>query len=305
MDNRINPYSVLGVSSSDSMEVIDEAYRGLLLLLHPDRVSNINLSVHEKKIKLKEVREAYKVILELKKEYDYPDYKLDYTIGSDIAQVSNPVLAKDKFSNEKFNEFFNKDLEINKKMGFDDPFNRGYNDFDNEKDYNSSEKVKMPSRMDLPVIAVKQKSRKVKDNRLVEYAPEISTSDSINYQELGLSNISNFSTIISGKEKLAGTDLMSVYGNNYEYWETSVQRNPELYNKFTDNKDLNRRIQDVKDTRKHIYSEPKDKKIEKQIIKQTLQEQQQEYLRSTKQKEIDNFYNMKSINSGQNFVNNR
>jgi hypothetical protein len=61
-----------------------------------------------------------------------------------------------------------------------------------------------------------------------------------------------------GKGGLGGTDLMSVYGNNYEPWEKTAMRDTKLSAKYTDDVDINKKMVQMEQDRGGIYDMPLD-----------------------------------------------
>lgn len=299
----------MGVKETDSIEHIDKVYTNFMMILHPDRENTqgakaLNMSREEKMQFMQLIRESYKSIIELKnKQKAYPDYEVNYDIedvriGLNNTQLNNINLDPNNFNSNNFNKAFQNSIERDMKSGMVDAYQRGYNNFDS-RDYNDTSKVSMPSRAEIPVEKPKEFKRpEMKDNRLVEYVPQFISlgKTGINYEELGLSNISDFSTTTTGKGKLAGTDLMSVYGSNYEYWEETVKRDSNLYNKYNDSTNVGTKMQQYKGSRENIYKEPIDQRMLAAEAEQNRIQMQQEKLRRLNQSKRDEYYN--EINRG-------
>ncbi len=238
-----NPYEILGVSETDTVDHIEHVYQQFMKLLHPDKANSqearkLKMGKHEKLQYLEMIREAYKTIMSTKKETNYPDYKLDYEIDQDSKIHLHNGLTEDDAKNlnkTKFNKIFIDSLERDKKAGIVDAFGRGYSEFDVGRKFSDEGPLTMPSYSEMSVETPKVFSRPdMKDNRLVEYIPESSVFSAVgmDYQELGITNVSDFSMNTSGKGALGGTDLNNAYGNNFEPWETTVKRDAKLYAKL-------------------------------------------------------------------------
>ncbi len=303
-----NPYQIMGVNEKDSIEQIDKVYTNFMMILHPDRENTqaakaLNMSRAEKMQFMQLIREAYKTIIDLKKKQtSYPDYEVEYNtedVRINMNQMQINKVDPNNFNSNNFNKAFQNSLERDSKSGMVDPYRNGYNQFDSGKDYNDINKVSMPTRGEITVEKPKELKRPdMKDNRLVEYVPQfISLNNSgINYEELGLSNISDFSVSTAGKGKLAGTDLMSVYGSNYEYWEETAKRDNVLYSKYTDSTSVGTKMQQFKGNRENIYKEPLDNNLLMAETEQNKIYMQQEKLRRINQSKRDEYYN--EINRG-------
>lgn len=304
-----NPYQIMGVKETDSIEQIDKVYTNFMMILHPDRENTpssraLNMSRSEKMQFMQIIREAYRMIIDLKKkQISYPDYNIEYDtedirINMNKFHLNETKVDPNNFNSDHFNKAFENSLESDSKSGMEDAYKKGYNSFDNGKDYNNGSKVTMPTRVDISVEKPKEFKRPdMKDNRLVEYVPQfMSLNQGINYEELGLSNISDFSVSTVGKGKLAGTDLMSVYGSNYEYWEETAKRDNVLYSKYTDSTNIGTKMQQYKSTRENIYKEPIDQRMLKLEADQNKIQMQQEKLRRINQSRRDEYYN--EINRG-------
>jgi len=302
-----NPYEILGVSETDTLEHIEHVYKSFMRLLHPDKANtvearNLKMDQNEKSEYLILIRGAYNSIVSTKRETKYPDYRMDYKVDQDTRINIDKTFIDDDGEdfNKKFNKKFNDGLERDKKAGIVDAFGRGYGDFDTGKKFSDGGKVVMPAYSpDIDVEASKIFHRpNMKDNRLVEYLPESKTFGSIgmDYQELGLSNVSDFSMTTTGKGGLGGTDLMSVYGNNYEPWEQTVMRDPTLAAKFSDEGDIRQRMSKMENDRGAIYDLPIDHKMMEAERARNFALEQQEKMRMAHENYRDEYYS--ELNKG-------
>jgi len=304
----INPYEVLGVSEKDSLAHIENVYKQFMRLLHPDKANtpeakNLKMGKEEKLQYLQLIRKAYTSIMDIRKETKYPDYKMEYKIDQEsMINLHNGLTEDDakNFNANKFNSIFKESLERDKKSGMTDPFGRGYGEFDVGKRFEDSGKVTMPTYShDIPIETPKVFHRPdMKDNRLVEYLPESAAFANIgmNYQELGLSNVSDFSVTLSGKGGFCGTDLMSVYGQNYEPWEETVKRDSKLYNKYNDESNLNAKMAQMESSRGGIYDLPINKEMLEAERTRNFALEQQERMRMMTKNQRDEYYN--DLNKG-------
>jgi len=303
-----NPYEVLGVSESDSLAHIEHVYKSFMKLLHPDKAhtaeaKSLNMGKEEKLQYLQLIRKAYTSIVDARKETKYPDYKMEYQIDQDAKINLHQGMTEDdakNFNREKFNNLFNQGQDRDKKAGMTDPFGRGYGEFDLGKKFSDEGKVTMPSYShDVPIETPKVFHHPdMKDNRLVEYLPESAgfVSAGLPYQELGLSNVSDFSMTTMGKGSLGGSDLMSVYGQNYEPWEHTVKRDPKLYAKFTDESNLSSRMASLEKDRGGIYDLPLDHRMLQAEIDRNMALESKEKIRNMNKSQRDNYYD--NLNQG-------
>jgi len=301
-----NPYEILGIKESDTLEHIEHVYKSFMRLLHPDKANTqesrkLKMSAEEKSEYLILIRNAYNSIISSRRETKYPDYKMDYEIDQESRiNMDKTFMENDGVDfKEKFNKKFNEGLERDKKAGITDAFGRGYGDFDAGKVFSDQGKVSMPSYShEIDVEASKIFHRpNTKDNRLVEYLPDAGFGTiGMDYQELGLVNVSDFSMTVSGKNGLGGTDLMSVYGNNYEPWENTIMRDPKLAAKYTDETDIKEKMIQMKSERNNIYDLPVDKNMLEAERARNFAFEQQEKLRMANKSFRDEYYN--ELNKG-------
>jgi DnaJ-class molecular chaperone len=305
-----NPYEILGCKDTDSIDHIETVYKGYVKLLHPDKANTpeskrLGMSRDEKIQYLNLVIGAFKTIKSVHKNNEYPDYNMVYNVGQDNTIKLNNKLTKEdakNFSNSKFNDIFSESLQKDKESGMQDPYSRGYNNFDQGKDFseNNNGKIGMQTYSgDISVVESKNvRKHKMKDNRLKEYVPSttVFSGSSENYQELGLTDISDFSMTIEGKGSINGTDLMSVYGKNLEPWEVTFKRDSNAFSKFTDNQDVKTKAAQIQTDRGDIYNQPIDRKMLDKEKRYVERQDRKELSRKTNLNIRDEYYN--NLNMG-------
>ncbi len=304
-----NPYDTLGVKETDSLAHINKVYKDFMMLLHPDKsntaeAKSLRMSPEEKFKYLQLIRKAYKQILNVRKEQKFPDYNVEYEIDEDVKiNLRHTGLTEEdakNFNQDKFNKKFSQAQTRDRKAGMDDPFNRGYGDFAAGKDFNQTGKVSLPSyNPDISVETPKTFARPdMKDNRLVEYIPEAAAfaNVGISHQELGLTSISDFSIAPSGKSGIIGSDLNSVYGQNFENWEETVKRDSHLSSKYNDDADVNKRLAAMESDRGGIYDLPLDQKMIRAELDRNTLLANQDRMKNMHQNKRDGYYN--DLNKG-------
>jgi curved DNA-binding protein CbpA len=304
----MNPYEVLGVKETDSLEHIESVYKKFMMLIHPDKANtkearSLNMGKEEKIQYLQLIRGAYTNIVSSRKETKYPDYKMEYNIDQDSKINLHQGLVEEdtkNFDKAKFNKIFNDSLEKERKAGITDAFGRGYGEFDVGKKFSDEGKITMPAYAgDIDVEHSKIFQRpNMKDDRIVEYLPESAAfaNTGMDYQELGLTNVSDFSMTTTGKGSLGGTDLMSVYGQNYEPWDKTIMRDPRLAAKFTDEGNVSQRMAQMEVDRGGIYDVPIDHKMMEAERTRNFASEQQEKMRIANKNYRDGYYN--ELNKG-------
>ncbi len=305
-----NPYEVLGVSETDPIEKIEDAYKGFMKILHPDKAhtpeaKRLGMTQDEKMRYLNLIAESYKIIKNTYRDRRYPDTVQTYRVDQDHTIKFNHDLTENdakNFNSSKFNNIFDTGLKRDIDAGMADPFKKGYNDFDTGKDFSESNNSKVVAQTYSGTISVENskntKAPKMKDNRLVEYIPDTTSffDSSVNYQELGLTNVSDFSMTIQGKGSIHGTDLMSAYGNNMEPWEHTVRKDAALYAKYNDDEDVASKSNKIKTDRANIYNLPVDKNIDDDLNKYSERMKKREIKRLSNMGVRDEYYN--SLNQG-------
>lgn len=321
----LSPYEILGLSENNSIEEIHAVYRRLVLVLHPDKeltteAKRLGWSREDKNEAFIKVRNAYKQILSERRESNAPDYNIEYYIEEELKQdnllrqynefsdVRTPIVDTrreptieirpgEKFNSDKFNKFFEHSKKKQEQAGFSDPFSRGYSDIFGTTRSTSEEISKaMMSRQDISVETPKEFSvPQMENGRLVEWNPvenQLLSEPSVGYSELGVSNINDFSFSIKSKssEGIQGTDLMSVYGKNNEYWEDSVKRDQQMYQRYSDTLSVDKKMNMHKSERSGFNFSEIDPRIEQQIRRDAEQRQKMEELRNFQLKREDKYY---------------
>jgi curved DNA-binding protein CbpA len=267
-----NPYKILGVKENDSIEYIESAYRNLIKTLHPDKNPvNLGMTKQEQIKQFNMIKYAYKTIKDIKTKITdkkYPDYNMNYHVNTDYVINFNNGLTKDdadNFNSLKFNQAYDHGVVRDNNAGIMNPYSRGYSEFDSGKDYTNTGNISsIPSYTgDISVENSKnvQRPDMKNDNKLITHLPQgcNSLDTCLVYEELGLTNVSNFS--MSTSSGLEGYDLMSVYGQNHEPWENTFKRDEKMYSKYTDSEDIFSKANKLQSNRANIYNEPIDKKL--------------------------------------------
>ena len=115
--------------------------------------------------------------------------------------------------------------------------------------------------------------------------------------ELGVSNISDFSAICktrSGKDSLFCSDLMSVYGQNNEYWEDSVARDKSLHEKFNDKTAPEKKMNSYRGERDSFDHKAIDVNTQRQLDLEEKARKQQEMIRNNYLNKVDKYYSQNS-----------
>lgn len=253
MNNTITPYDILGVPTNASIHQINTAYRNLILQLHPDKKSKIKWSNDERKEAFIRVRKAYKDITKNYNFKDVPEYNLEY---QDWDEVVNP---KDTTTKDFDIDHFNKQFELNKqkikKHEMEDPYTRGYKEFDRRP---NDPKKHLKSLKSQPKVRKPQKTK----HQLVIHNPDTQTNTTNNCYEFGLTKISDFSITTQSKNGLSGCDLGSVYDQDNEYWEDSFNRHQKFSKKYNDTTDISTKVKKMQFERSRLDIKEEYKKAE-------------------------------------------
>ena len=190
----MDPYEVLGVPAGSPLPVVKSAYKELLLKTHPDKLGNSTLFklVHKA---YKEIERSYKTSKQFN---NAPKKKVVYQNDLNL-EPKRPVTGK-KFSNDKFNTFFEK----NKIYG-DDPFKSG--------GYSNMMCESLRYAEDVDVMKNKQIKAKKRQMVLYKEPQPINELYTGSYSLLGVNKMSDFSC---GN----GTDYMKAYTDPEEQIDT-------------------------------------------------------------------------------------
>jgi curved DNA-binding protein CbpA len=326
-EDYLDPYDILGVDKTNSISEINQVYKRLILLLHPDKdltseAKRLGWSREDKNIAFVKVRTAYKKILEEKKESDVPDYNIEYYINEDLKQdnsfnnyndynnnnINNDDINNDiesgsvrnmqgnNFNNTSFNRFFEVTKKKQETSGFADPFSRGYSEMFSNRQIDADVKKEMTNRPDINVsMPEKFVGPEITNGRLVRFTPkEVNLSGNYfgNCSELGLSTVEDFSFRIEAKaNSIDCSDLMSVYGQNNENWEDSVKRDSELYQRFSDTTKVDKKLNMYMGQRTDIdIKRDRDPELDKQLAREYEQTRKIDELRSFRLKKENVFY---------------
>lgn len=192
----LNPYDILGIPDGSSKEHVKLAYKKMLIKTHPDKMNG-----NAKYFMM--VHEAYTSIMksfEQSSNFKYaPKTKTKYEQNTDF-KPNLPENLKDKFSSNKFNNFFEKN-----RINDLNPFTKGYSKYMSNSLQHQEE-----------VDALKKTHIKTKKRQVIIYKdPEpINELYTENYSLLGHSNINDYSCN-------NGTDYMKAYMQPEKHIDTS------------------------------------------------------------------------------------
>lgn len=353
--NIVSNYKILGVSESDPLDIITLKYKELVKMLHPDvPVSNeaekMGWTKKEKDMAYASVKKAYAEIKAEKEiERNYPDYEMNYEIGSEFINrkmvdlgFNDPEIFSEKiekessdsiqermrrhreqfvdkdFSNEDFRReldelnggngkfdqnVFNKNFELQKQRdienGFNDPYAKGYDMFSSksaEEERKFIEKHKYRPDINVELNPRQSIPDFTDSGALVEH--DYFNDNNYNMlttmptMELGLNKVSDFSVVISQDRgnQLYGSDLMAVYGENREYWEDSVKRDPELMKKYYDDTSVDVKMSRYMNERVDFDNKVVDEDIKLKMEEYSSQKKLADYHRNQELKKLERFY---------------
>lgn len=278
MDEKTNdPYEIIGVSKYDSLDDITFVYKKLALTLHPDKMLTAEdiakgWTEEEKNKAFLIVSDAYTQIVKEKKAYTN-------------APTSKQIYENDYFidGNREFNaEKFNREFE-EKIKNENDPYKKGYvfntrnvsNGPIGSQHYTEMSDIKADEQKKGTIMEYTYHDPFLNDL----YVDTSMNSNSLHCTELGLSNITDFSSKIGN---MMGTDLMSVYKDNNEIWENTFKTSSEI-NKFNDTNNINVNMNKLKEQRENEikFDENFNQKLkeEKQLKENIMKERKENYLR--------------------------
>ncbi len=229
METEDRYYKMLDISKKATDEEIEAKYIMLRKMYHPDKNDSRTKDL-PRDVKLKQYEKAklaFDKIMELRKGVNYPDYVKEYEIRDEFNIQRNKKL-EENFSFDKFNEEYAKSKERDKKNGIESAFDRGYEKFDN-RNYNINEKISTGSyTYNFNDLNIDYSKNDAEEEEIIEKHPEYfnSTLGSNNFEELGLNNISDFS---SG----SGVDLTVAYTNK-KFWGDTAIKNDFIRGKYGD-----------------------------------------------------------------------
>ena len=260
----VDPYKVIGIKNTDTLDTIHSAYKKLIMVLHPDKAltteaKKMGWTMSDKNEAFESVKKAYDQILIIRKESDCPDYNIDYYINEELKikikddfkknsndsndnsnirpQLTVPLISAasgSEFNADKFNKTFEHDKKYHEENGYIDPFSRGYNSFGRTSETEAASIMRSGSRPDIPIPKSKDQYKfdepeLNEEGRLITTIPKETSkfglpTHNIPYTELGLTTVSDYSVKSTYKGGLYGTDLQSAYGSNNEYWEDITRK---------------------------------------------------------------------------------
>ena len=190
----MDPYSILGVVEGSPLPIVKKAYKEMLLKTHPDKMGNSTLFklVHKA---YKEIENSYKTS---KRFSSAPRKKVIYENDLNL-EPKRPVNGK-KFSNDKFNTFFEKN-----KIHGEDPFKSG--------GYSRMMCDSLKYAEDVDIMINKQIKSKKRQMVLYKEPQPINELYTGSYSLLGVNKLSDFS---GGN----GTDYMKAYTDPEEQVDT-------------------------------------------------------------------------------------
>lgn len=298
----ISPYQILGVQESDSTGQITATYHTMVKMLHPDRgltieARRLGWTDEEKNVAYMAVQDAYKTIMnERKVQKNMPDFNIDYEVPGNFVNNMHEQLDPKNFDSSAFNNFFEQEKENHIKNGFQDPFSRGYSMFGNTEEHDLIRKGQ--SRPDVSVtINPERVPHKMNNNgALIKYnymENNINFNSGIPSMEIGVANVEDFTVNIGSG--LTGTDLMSVYGQNNEYWEDSVKKDSKLYSRFTDDTKVEKKMNSYLNERSAFNYSEIDDEINAEIQRQLDNEKRLEQIRKIQVQKEDEYYQSRYI----------
>jgi hypothetical protein len=204
----------------------------------------------------------------------------------------------------KFNKQFDTRKQKEEIDGFGDPYSIGYNDFfktstDAESELEKSMIKKGLTRPNIDVVKnpVQNKRKMNQDGTLVRFEPldvnNFNTVGNIDCSILGLDKVSDYSVKLNCG--ISGTDLMSAYGSNDEYWEDSVRRDPSLYERFNDTTKIDKKMNSHLVSRTNYDPKTIDPEIARKIEQEEQRRVEQQFNRNMYLQKKDQFLNQSSI----------
>jgi len=238
--SELTPYDILGIEPTSDKYAISGAYKRMILLVHPDKAKSNGLGWTKDQCQeaFGKIRKAYKTIVRDLNFTDMPDYNLDYDNNAvDRLDVGDFKKCKNV---AEFNKLYTAQRTAEMRDGYVDAYSIGYDKFNRPADDN---KTKILLTKEYSPSASEHKAKKTR-NKMVKHTQMKSLASSDSEYELGLTTVDDFSFKGGGsKNGLMGSDLSQVH-EEFENWDVSVSRNPELYKKYNTTRDLDKEIED-------------------------------------------------------------
>ena len=263
-EDKYNPFKILNIDYDSTESEIKKAYRRLSKEHHPDRGGDaklFNLITQSYIYLLQKIKDnkGIKSHNELQQEAQtfFESQDKERELHKEIKNRTTMQVDKNNFNNNKFNQIFEEN-----RLGtvYDKGYGGDWNEDEEEKN-----NVVFNDKFSIDVFNAefnksKSKRSKNKSKQIVLIdEPEAQVSTGLNFEELGLNDIDNFSS--SFNENMNFTDYKSAYTkSNLEYNEKFKRK---------DYKNLD----DIKNERSNISYEMNEKDIKKSKERERRQEE--------------------------------
>ena len=251
--SQLDPYDVLGIQSTASIEEVKIAYKYLALKNHPDKGGKQEL--------FDIVNDSYQKIMQRITRIK-PKEKIEHNeLKKQSKKFSNPnkikiTVNKDKFNLERFNDVYEKNKMYN-------PYNKGYSDWKEElKDENTTLNSNISSKNFNEAFNKSRKTNSYNKQIIKTEEPTATISGDLGFSELGVDDISSFSKTEGDSNSIGFTDYKDAYTKDSKLInpdEITIER-PNTLNKY-------------KSERENISYQMSEKQKELEEIKKTQQEQ--------------------------------
>ena len=263
-EDKYNPFKILNIDYDSTESEIKKAYRRLSKEHHPDRGGDaklFNLITQSYIYLLQKIKDnkGIKSHNELQQEAQtfFESQDKERELHKKIKNRTTMQVDKNNFNNNKFNQIFEEN-----RLGT--VYDKGYGgDWDEDEEEN--ENVVLNNKFSIDVFNAEFNKSKSKRNKnkskqiVVIDEPEAQVSTGLNFEELGLNDIENFSS--SFNENMNFTDYKSAYTkSNLEYDEKFKRK---------DYKNLD----DIKNDRSNISYEMNENDIKKSKERERRQEE--------------------------------
>lgn len=282
------PFQLLGIEPTNNIHEIKSAYKRMLLMIHPDKASKIKWTKEEKNEAFRKIRKAYKTIIKDYKFHDVPDYDIEYNVDNeDMFQNKSEILEyRNNFKHDikEFNKMFDKKKQKDQEMGMEDPYSRGYVDFNRKHSENIEHQLTKE---------YKPKPKSSKSHKLV-HRNSLEHNYSNGTYEFGLTNVGDFSVKNNSKNGLLGSDISQVFDDT-EIWEMSAMRNDKLKNKYNDDKNVNEKLKELRKERSNLDIKNEYKKAESNESEENMVLTRRLKKARDIQKQRDKYYQRKNL----------